>query len=46
MVKLKKKQEKIESIRNNYSKGELAKEILRGLAIGGLIVASFALPGW
>ena len=32
------------SIRNNYSKGELAKEILKGLAVGGLIVASFALP--
>lgn len=32
------------SIRDNYSKGELAKEILKGLALGGLIVASFALP--
>ena len=32
------------SIRNDYKKGELAKEILKGLAIGGLIIASFALP--
>lgn len=31
-------------IRENYSKGELAKEILKGLVIGGVIVASFALP--
>lgn len=45
MIKLKKKKEETESIRNNYSKGELAKEILKGLAVGGLIVASFALPG-
>ncbi|MFA4890099.1 MAG: hypothetical protein WC587_00475 [Candidatus Paceibacterota bacterium] len=32
------------SIRDKYAKGELAKDILKGLAIGGLIVASFALP--
>ena len=32
------------SIRDKYTKGELAKDILKGLAIGGLIVASFALP--
>ncbi len=32
------------SIRDNYSRGELAKEILKCLAVGGLIVASFALP--
>ena len=38
------KKQEIKSIRDNYSKGELAKEILKGLAIGGLIVASFALP--
>ncbi|MEK7575544.1 MAG: hypothetical protein AAB491_00445 [Patescibacteria group bacterium] len=43
MIKNNKDQEKI-SIRDNYSKGELSKEILKGLAIGGLIVASFALP--
>ncbi len=42
MMKMKKQE--IKSIRDNYSKGELAKEILKGLAIGGLIVASFALP--
>lgn len=45
MFKLSKKQEKIKSIRDNYKRGELAKEILKGMAIGGLIVASFALPG-
>lgn len=45
MVKSHKKQNKARSIRDNYPKGELAKEILKGLAIGGLIVASFALPG-
>jgi DNA-binding transcriptional regulator PaaX len=45
MAKLNKKMEEIKSIRDNYSRGELAKEILKGLAIGGLIVASFALPG-
>lgn len=43
MAKLNQKQ-KIQSLRDNYYKGELAKEILKGLALGGLIVASFALP--
>lgn len=43
MKKDKRKQENI-SIRDKYQKGELAKEILKGLAVGGLIVASFALP--
>jgi len=43
MVKLKNQQEKV-SIREKYNRGELAKEILKGLALGGLIVASFALP--
>jgi len=33
------------SLRENYVRGELAKEILKGLAVGGLITASFALPG-
>jgi len=32
------------SIRDKYSRGELAKDILKGLALGGLIVSSFALP--
>lgn len=41
---MKTKKQEIKSIRDNYSRGELAKEILTGLAIGGLIVASFALP--
>ena len=29
----------------NYENGELAKEILRGLAVGGFIVACLAMPG-
>ena len=29
----------------NYEKGELAKEILMGLAAGGFIVACLAMPG-
>ncbi len=41
---MKTKKQEIKSIRDNYSRGELAKEILKGLAIGGLIIASFALP--
>ncbi len=45
MTKLDKKLEKEEFIKNSDSKRELTKEILKGLAIGGLIVASFALPG-
>jgi len=45
MVKVKSRSKKeVRSIRESYSKGELAKEILKGLAVGGLIVASFALP--
>jgi DNA-binding transcriptional regulator PaaX len=43
MRKNKRKQEHV-SIRNKYKKGELAKDILKGLAVGGLIFASFALP--
>ncbi len=35
----------MKSIKDNYSRGEFAKEILKGLAIGGLIAASFVLPG-
>jgi len=30
--------------KNSYSKGELAKDILKGLAVGGIIAASFVLP--
>lgn len=41
-IKMKNKQ-KI-SIRDKNKKGEITKEILKGLATGGLIVASFALP--
>jgi DNA-binding transcriptional regulator PaaX len=40
---MKKKLEK-KSIRDNYSHGELTKEILKGMVMGGLIIASFALP--
>src|SRR3989338_3240576 len=29
----------------NYKRGELAKKILKGLVVGGFIVACFALPG-
>ena len=32
------------SIRNKYSKGDLAKEILKSFVLGGLVVSSFALP--
>jgi len=31
-------------MKNEYSKGELAKEILKGLALGGFIVACFVAP--
>lgn len=41
---IRKKNKKTKSIRDNYSKGELAKEILKTLAIGGLVAASVALP--
>ncbi len=44
-VRLKKRQKEEKSLRNNDSRRELTKEILKGLALGGLIVASFALPG-
>ncbi|MFA4890323.1 MAG: hypothetical protein WC587_01665 [Candidatus Paceibacterota bacterium] len=43
MIRIKNQQEKV-SIRDKYNRGELAKDILKGLAVGGLIVASFALP--
>lgn len=45
MIRLKKIQKEEKSLRNNDSRRELTKEILKGLAFGGLIVASFALPG-
>ena len=45
MVKLKKKQKAEKSLRGNNSRRELAKEVLKELAIGGLVAASFALPG-
>lgn len=32
------------SIRDKCSKGDLAKEILKSFALGGLVVSSFALP--
>ena len=43
-MKNKKTQKELKSLRENYPKGELVKEILKGLAIGGVIIASFALP--
>ena len=45
MVRLRKKQKEEKSLRKNNSRRELTKEILKGLAMGGLIVASFVLPG-
>ncbi|MBU1091836.1 hypothetical protein KKA27_03175 [Patescibacteria group bacterium] len=33
-------------MKEKYSKGELAKEILKGLAIGGFIVACFVAPNF
>jgi len=33
-------------MRKHYSKGELAKEILRGLALGGFIVTCFVCPNF
>lgn len=44
IIKRKDKNQSKLSIRDRYSKGEFAKEILKGLALGGLIIASFALP--
>ena len=41
---VKKKIKKLKSIRENYSKGELAKEILKIIAVGGLVAASIILP--
>lgn len=43
MVRKDKNQSKL-SIRDKHSKGEIAKEILKGLALGGFIAASFVLP--
>jgi len=31
-------------MKNKYSKGELSKEILKGLALGGFVVACFVAP--
>ncbi|MFH0803593.1 MAG: hypothetical protein V1877_00525 [Candidatus Tagabacteria bacterium] len=45
MIQLNKNKKEKKSLRNNITKRELAKNILKGLAVGGLIVASFALPG-
>ena len=44
MIKRIRPKKGIESIRYSYKKGELAKDILIGLATGGVIVSSFALP--
>jgi DNA-binding transcriptional regulator PaaX len=45
MIQLNKNKKEKKSLRNNIAKRELTKNILKGLAVGGLIVASFALPG-
>lgn len=38
------KSKKVTTLSNNYPKGELAKEILKAMAIGGVLAASLALP--
>lgn len=35
---------KATTLKNNYPRGKLAKEILKVLAVGGILVASMALP--
>ena len=45
MIQLNKNKKEEKSLSNNIIKRELTKNILKGLAVGGLIVASFALPG-
>ncbi len=45
MIQLNKNKKEEKSLSNNITKRELTKDILKGLAVGGLIVASFALPG-
>jgi len=40
----KNKNKETKKLRDNYSKGELAKEILKALAFGGILAASLALP--
>ena len=44
MIAQKIKNKEARALRNNYSKGELAKEILKALAVGGILAASLALP--
>lgn len=43
-MKQKNKIEVTNTLRSNYSKGELAKDILKDLAVGGILVSSLALP--
>ena len=40
----KNKNRETKKLRDNYSKGELAKEILKALAVGGILASSLALP--
>ena len=40
----KNKNKETKKLRDNYSKGELAKEIFKALAFGGILAASLALP--
>ena len=42
MIAQKIKNKEARALRNNYSKGELAKEILKALAVGGILAASLA----
>ena len=43
-MKQKNKIKDTKTLRSNYSKGELAKDILKALAVGGILVSSLALP--
>ena len=44
MIAQKIKNKEARALRNNYSKGELAKEILKALGGRGILAASLALP--
>ena len=44
MMIQKNKNRETKKLRNNHSRGELAKEILKALAIGAILASSLALP--
>ena len=43
-MRKKSKNKEARTPRSNYLKGELTKEILKALAVGGILAASLALP--